>query len=79
MNTNFIKTLRDVENLLSQAACIEPSWTSKDECYHWIEFTLRHFKYRSLGKADKGDLARVFRTLFYAALASSCSYLKGAM
>lgn len=58
MNTNFIKTLRDVENLLSQATCIEPGWTSKDECYHWIELTLRHFKYRSLGKADKGLIRR---------------------
>ena len=54
MNTNFIKTLEDVQNLLSQATCLEPGCESKDECYRWIELTLSHFKYRSLGKADKG-------------------------
>ncbi|WP_419833847.1 hypothetical protein [Endozoicomonas atrinae] len=50
MNTHFIKTLDDVKTLLSQEACLEPGWDSKDECYQWIEQTLSHFKYRSLGR-----------------------------
>ena len=58
MNTHFIKTLDDVKSLLSQAACIEPGWDSKDECYQWVEMTLSHFKYRSLGKEDKRRLIR---------------------
>ena len=58
MNTHFIKTLDDVKSLLSQAACIEPGWDSKDECYQWVEMTLSHFKYRSLGKEDKGLIRR---------------------
>lgn len=58
MNTHFIKTLDDVQCLLSQAACIEPGWDSKDECYRWIEQTLSHFKYRSLGKEGKGLIRR---------------------
>ena len=58
MNTNFIKTLEDVRSLLSQAACLEPGWESKDECYRWIELTLSHFKYRSLSKAEKGSIRR---------------------
>ena len=58
MNTHFIKTLEDVRSILSQAACLEPGWESKDECYRWIELTLSHFKYRSLSKADKGLIRR---------------------
>ncbi|WP_257252369.1 MULTISPECIES: hypothetical protein [unclassified Endozoicomonas] len=58
MNTTFIKTLKDVQSLLSQASCLEPGWDSKDECYRWIELNLSHFKYRSLGKEDKGLVRR---------------------
>lgn len=58
MNTHFIKTLEDVRGILSQAACLEPGWESRGECYRWIERTLSHFKYRSLSKADKGVIRR---------------------
>ena len=58
MNTHFIKTLDDVKTLLSQEACLEPGWDSKDECYQWIEQTLSHFKYRSLGREGKGLIRR---------------------
>ncbi|ETW94537.1 MAG: integrase, partial [Candidatus Entotheonella gemina] len=58
MNTAFIKTLEDVEKFLSQTLGLEPGWESKDECYHWVEQTLSHFKYRSLGKKDKGLIRR---------------------
>lgn len=54
MNTAFIKTLQDVQILLKQSSCLEPGWESRDECYRWLEQTLSHFKYRSLGKKDKG-------------------------
>ena len=39
MNTHFIKTIDDVKTLLSQGACLEPGWNSRDECYQWIEQT----------------------------------------
>ena len=58
MNTAFIKTLEDVEKLLSQTSSLEPAWESKDECYRRIEQTLSHFKYRSLSKRDKGLIRR---------------------
>ncbi|MCL6272282.1 hypothetical protein M3P05_20410, partial [Sansalvadorimonas sp. 2012CJ34-2] len=56
MNTQFIKTLDDVQNLLSQSSCLEPGWESKDECYRWIEETLIHFHYRSQRKVNRGLL-----------------------
>ena len=62
MNTNFIKTLEDVRNLLSKTSCLEPGWESKDECYRWIEQTLSHFQYRSLNKANKGLVRRYLIT-----------------
>lgn len=53
MNTRLIKTLEHVQTFLLQASCIEPGWDSKDECYQWVEKTLRHFKYTHLNRADK--------------------------
>ncbi|MGI9278696.1 MAG: hypothetical protein ACR2PX_03585 [Endozoicomonas sp.] len=58
MNTAFIKTLEDVKKFLSQTLGLEPGWESKDECYHWVEQTLSHFKYRSQSKKDKGLIRR---------------------
>ncbi len=54
MNTRLIKTLTQVEELLRNVPDIEPGWESKDECYQWVEATLRHFKYRTLSRPDKG-------------------------
>ena len=54
MNTRLIKTLKHVEELLQTVPNLEPDWNSKDECYQWIEATLRHFRYRHLNKSEKG-------------------------
>ncbi len=54
MNTRLIKTLEQVRELLRQAPGLDPGWESKDECYQWVECTLRHFQYRQLKRADKG-------------------------
>ncbi|MTI11740.1 integrase [Sansalvadorimonas verongulae] len=62
MNTTFIKTLQDVQILLTQSSCLEPGWESKEECYRWVEQTLSHFKYRSLSKTDKGLIRRYLVT-----------------
>ncbi|GAA4651342.1 hypothetical protein GCM10023116_36260 [Kistimonas scapharcae] len=69
----------------------EVIWTEVGEGEHSIDFTAFPLRPRTLYLIAPGqvhqilappelmyDLARVFRTLFYAALASSCSYLKGA-
>ncbi|WP_152558779.1 hypothetical protein [Endozoicomonas numazuensis] len=58
MNTRLIKTLQQVRELLEQAPVIEPGWESKDECYQWIEEILRHFRYRTLLRPDKGLIKR---------------------
>ena len=63
MNTQLIKTLQQVEELLQQAPNIEPGWESKDECYQWAETTLRHFRYPSLNRADKGVIRRYLRVV----------------
>ena len=54
MNTRLIKTLKQVKELLQTTTNLEPGWESKDECYQWIETTLRHFRYRNLNKSEKG-------------------------
>lgn len=58
MNTKLIKTLDQVRDFLEHVPAIEPGWNSKDECYRWVEETLFHFRYRSLGKVDKGLVRR---------------------
>ncbi len=58
MNTRLIKTLSQVQELLHYAPDIEPGWESKDECYQWVEVTLRYFKYRALSRPDKGLIKR---------------------
>ena len=70
MNTKLIKTLDQVNDFLEHVPDIEPGWESKDECYRWIELTLSHFRYRSLGfryrslgKAHKGLVRRYVRTV----------------
>lgn len=54
MNTKLIKTLEHVRELLVQAPLLEPEWESKDECYQWVEGVLRHFRYQSLTRPEKG-------------------------
>ena len=54
MNTRLIKTLEHVRELLAQAPLLEPEWESKDECYQWVEGVLRHFRYQSLTRPEKG-------------------------
>ncbi|WP_216638496.1 hypothetical protein, partial [Endozoicomonas arenosclerae] len=63
MNTKLIKTLDQVSDFLEHVPDIEPGWESKDECYRWIELTLSHFRYRSLGKAQKGLVRRYVATV----------------
>ena len=58
MNTKLIKTLQQVQELLHHAPSFEPGWESKDECYQWVEATLRHFKYRALSRPEKGLIKR---------------------
>ncbi|WP_252179128.1 transposase family protein [Endozoicomonas sp. 4G] len=58
MNTRLISTLQQVQELLNQAPLIEPGWESKDECYQWVEEVLRHFRYRSLTRSEKGIIKR---------------------
>ena len=54
MNTRLINTIGQVRSLLEQASNLEPGWESKNECYQWVEDALRHFRYRSLNRVDKG-------------------------
>ena len=58
MNTRLIKTLQHVRELLAQASLLEPEWESKDECYQWVEGVLRHFRYQSLTRSEKGLIKR---------------------
>ncbi len=62
MNTKLIKTLQQVRDFLEHFPEVEPGWESKRECYQWIEDTLSHFRYRPLGKTDKGLIRRYLAT-----------------
>ena len=62
MNTKLIKTLEQVRDFLEYFLEDEPGWESKRECYQWVEGTLSYFRYRSLGKADKGLIRRYLAT-----------------
>ncbi|WP_067584622.1 integrase catalytic domain-containing protein [Endozoicomonas ascidiicola] len=58
MDTRLIKSLQQVEELLQATPQIQPGWKSKDECYQWIAGTLKHFRYRTLSKPEKGLIKR---------------------
>ena len=62
MNTRLIKTLQHVRELLALAPLLEPEWGSKDECYQWVEAVLKHFRYQSLTRSEKG-LIRQYLTV----------------
>lgn len=56
MNIQQIKTLEQVRQFLSSTADTTITPPSKDEGYRWIEHTLKHFRYRTLKRKDKGLL-----------------------
>lgn len=58
MNDKKIRTLDDVRAFLAGSVAMEFSITDKAERYRWIEQTLRRFKYRTLGRAERGVLLR---------------------
>lgn len=56
MNVKCLQTLQQVADFLNASSSLEPAPTSQAERYQWIEQTLRHFRYASRSKADKGLL-----------------------
>ncbi len=54
MNDDDITTLEKVRQFLEGTEALALCIADKDERYAWIEHTLRRFRYRSLGKADRG-------------------------
>ena len=54
MNDKKIRTLDDVRAFLAGSVEMEFSITDKAERYWWIEQTLRRFKYRTLGRTERG-------------------------
>ena len=56
MNIQQIKNLEQVRQFLSSTADTTITPPSKDEGYRWIEHTLKHFRYRTLKRKDKGLL-----------------------
>ena len=66
MDTTFIKTLKDVESLLTQTSFLEPGWESKGECYRWIRILIP--EYRSVGTRRSGSYQIAARTGFAQAI-----------
>lgn len=66
----ILETLRLVLRDICQRVNV---WTLKDDIY-----LVKGISEYELLVPDQSDLARVFRTLFYAALTSFCSYFNGA-
>ncbi len=58
MNDKKIRSLEDVRTFLAGTTEMEFSIQGKDESYRWIEQTLRRFKYRTLGRAERGVVLR---------------------
>ncbi len=56
MNDTQIKTLDQVREFLNGTRAIELVIETKQARYSWIRETLQRFRYRQLGKADKGLL-----------------------
>ena len=56
MNIQQIKTLEQVRQFLISTADTCITQPSKDEGYRWAEHTLKHFRYRSRKRKDKGLL-----------------------
>ena len=58
MNDKKIRTLEDVRAFLAGSVAMEFAITEKAERYRWIEQSLRRFKYRSLGRGERGVVLR---------------------
>ena len=58
MNDKKIHCLDDVRAFLAGSAAMEFSITEQAERYRWIEQTLRRFKYRTLGRVERGVVLR---------------------
>ena len=56
MNDTQIKTLEQVRQFLNGVEAIDLVIETKEARYAWIRETLIRFRYRQLGKADKGLL-----------------------
>ncbi len=58
MNEKKIQNLEDVRTFLAGTMEVEFSIQDRDERYGWIEQTLRRFRYRTLGRAERGVVLR---------------------
>lgn len=56
MNIKRLQTLQQVADFLHGSAAFEPAPATQAERYQWIEQTLRHFRYSSRSKGEKGLL-----------------------
>jgi transposase InsO family protein len=56
MNVKHLQTLQQVTDFLHGSGAFDPAPASKSERYQWIEQTLRHFRYTSRSKLEKGLL-----------------------
>jgi transposase InsO family protein len=56
MNVKHLQTMQQVADFLHGSGAFEPTLAAQSERYQWIEQTLRHFRYASRSKADKGLL-----------------------
>ena len=58
MNDKQIQSLEEIRAFLAGTTQMEFSIEGKDQRYRWIEQTLRRFKYRTLGRAERGVVLR---------------------
>jgi transposase InsO family protein len=56
MNVKHLQTLQQVTDFLHGSGAFEPAPATQGERYQWIDHTLRHFRYASRSKAEKGLL-----------------------
>ena len=56
MNIKRLQTLHQIADFLHGSGAFEPAPATKTERYQWIEQTLRHFRYASRTKVEKGLL-----------------------
>ena len=61
MNIQNIRTLDQVRQLLSSTVNTPIRPPSKDEGYRWVQHTLKHFRYASLKRPDKGLIRQFLR------------------
>ena len=58
MNDKKIRSMEDVRAFLAGTNQMEFSIEGKDERYRWMEQSLRRFKYRALGRTERGVVLR---------------------